>query len=220
MKKFILVVVYAIIISIPLMLLKTFLGFDDSWWIHLIIINLGLFLGSFFFTQFHGNQVMELKHLGSLEETHRFQVTIKVSGFGYLNIVGHYLRVNSYSDLVLQGKIFKTLNSFPSNKWIKDFAHDKNEKNITINVPDYDRPHPLNFTMVKLEKYENETEKSLKDLEKEIKGMSKYEVEMKLWQQEQELLDKAKKDGLEDQLIAYWESIGKPKMKEPPKREG
>lgn len=81
-------------------------------------------------------------------------MTIKISGFGHLNIVGDYQRVNSYSDLVLQGKIFKALNSFPGNKWIKDFADDKNEKTITIDITDHERPHPLNFTRINLEKYE------------------------------------------------------------------
>jgi len=56
-------------------------------------------------------------------------------------------------------------------------------------------------------------------LEKGLEGLSKYEIGMKLWRQEQELLAKAREDGVEDQLVAYWESIGRPIMKKPPTKK-
>ena len=61
--------------------------------------------------------------------------------------------------------------------------------------------------------------KRRKELEKRVEGMTRYEKGMKLWEEEQNLLAKARKDGLEQQLIAYWESIGRPRMKERPTKE-
>ena len=181
MKKFLLTIVYATLCYLPLLFLKQALDIGDSWWIDLLLIGFSYFTGSFIFTQFHGNQVTGLFHLGSHRDTHKFQVTIRVSGLGLLNLVGHYLRIEQYSDLVLQGKIFKTVNSFPGNKWIKDFANNRNEKVINISIADYDLPHPLNFTQITLEKCEEESTgnslsglKTRAELEKEFDGLSNY----------------------------------------------
>lgn len=226
MKKFLLTIVYACICFIPLILLKNAFEISDAWWVDVLIIGFGLFTGSFLYTQFHGIQVMELKHLGSVNGTNKFQVTLKVSGYGLLNIVGQYTRISSYSDLQLQGKLFKTLNSFPGSKWIKEFAEDRKEKVLGISVDDPEMPHPLNFTRIELEKYDSENIvnenpkglKSRKDLEKELEGLSNYEIGMKLWKEEQDLLEKARKEGVEDQLIAYWEAQGRPRMEKPPSK--
>jgi hypothetical protein len=227
MKKFLLTIVYATLCYIPLLFLKNAFDLGNSWWLDLLLIGFSYFTGSFIYTQFHGTQVMELKHLGSVNGTNKFQVTLKVSGYGILNIVGQYTRINSYSDQQLQGKLFKTLNSFPGNKWIREFAQDRNEKDLNISVDDPEMQHPLNFTQIELEKYDSENIgnrnhdglRGRKEVENELERLSKYEIGMKLWNEEQELLEKARKDGVEDQLIAYWEAQGRPRMKKPPTKE-
>lgn len=227
MKKFLLTIIYGSACFIPLILLKNTFEIGDSWWIDWVIIGVGLFIGSFIFTQFHGTQVMELKHLGSVDGISKFQVTLRVSGHGLLNIVGQYTRLNTYSDRQLQGKIFKTLNTFPGNKWIKDFARNRNQKALSISVDDPDTPHPLNFTQLELEKYDpvdststSENSKiDRKDIEKSLEGLTNFEIALKLWEQEQDLLEKARKEGIEDQLIAYWEAQGRPRMKNKPTKE-
>lgn len=221
MKKFLLTIVYTTLCYIPLLFLKNSFDLGNSWWLDLLLIGFSYFIGSFIYAQFNGTQVMELKHLGSVNGTNKFQVTLKVSGYGLLNIVGQYTRINSYSDLQLQAKLFKTLNSFPGSKWIKEFAQDRQESVLNISVDDPEMPHPLNFTQIELEKYDskNNGQRSRKEVENELAGLSKYEIGMKLWNEEQELLEKARKDGVEDQLIAYWEAQGRPRMKKPPTKE-
>ncbi len=226
MKKFLLTLVYGTLIYVPLLFLKEKLDIEDNWWINLALIVFCYFNGSFIYNYFHGIQVMELKHLGSNHGTHRFQVLIKISALNFLKIVGEYVRVEPYSNLVLQHKINKTLNGFPGYNWIKDFASDRNEKVLNISVTDNDLPHPLNFTQITLEKFEESQiqpkQSGLKtraELEKEFDGLSRYEVAIKTWNQEQELLRKAREEGVEDQLIAYWEAQGRPKMKKKPTKE-
>ena len=227
MKKFLLTIVYATISSILLLLLKNFFGIGNSWWIDGIIIIVSLFIGISMFAQFHGTQVYQLKHLGSIGGTNKFQVTLKVSGHGIINIVGEYTRLDSYADLELQSKIFKVLNSSPGNKQISEFSSNTEENALLILVEDPDMPHPINLTQIRLEKYESDGTiranprgvPTRAEIEKGMEGMSRYEIGMKLWEQEQELLEKARKDGVEDELIAYWESQGRPRMKKPPTKE-
>lgn len=226
MKKFLLTIIYAGICLIPLILLRNAFEIIDAWWVDIVIMGIGLFTGSFIYAQFHGTQVMELRHLGTVNGTCKFQVSLKVSGYGLLNIVGQYTRVDSFSDLQLQGKLFKTLNSFPGSKWIKEFAQDRQEKVLNVSVDDPEMPHPLNSTQIELQKYNSETTtnedpnglRNRKEIEKELEGLSNYEIGMRLWKEEQDLLGRAREEGLEDQLIAHWESIGRPRMKEPPSK--
>jgi hypothetical protein len=156
MKKIVLTIVYGLLCFIPLTLLKNYFGITSSWWVETILTAFSLFVGSFAYTQIHGTQVMELRHLGSVSGTNRFQVTLKVSGYGILNIVGEYTRVDPYSDSKLQANLFKALNSFPGSKWIMEFVADKNEKILMVTIDDPETPHPFNFTQVYLEKFESQ----------------------------------------------------------------
>lgn len=163
--------IYGQVCFIPLSLLMLYLKVD-SVWLEIIIIAFSLFVGSFLYTQWHGVQVMGLKHIGSVMGTSLFQVTMKVTGYEYVNIVGEYLRISQYTDLALQSKLFKTLNTFPGNKWIKDFTTDENERELSIFINDHETPHPLNFTQVKLRKlnskdFQDEIERDLKRLHAE-----------------------------------------------------
>ena len=94
---------------------------------------------------------MELRHLADTK-VNKFQVSFRISGQGILNVIGKYERVNPYTDLELQRKLFRTLNAFPGSKWIREFVLDKTSTNISITVDDQELPHPINFTRIQIEK--------------------------------------------------------------------
>lgn len=222
LAKFLLEIVYATLCFIPIILLANFIGIGNSWWVILIFTGVSLFIGSFLYTQFHGTQVMELKHLGSNRVDHTFQVIIRAGKqTGYFNVIGRYMRTEPFSDLVLQTKLFTALNKFPGSKWIRDFAQDTTAKTLNVHVDDLESI--IRTTIVEIEKIDIPTfqqpeldQKTKAEIEKQIDGMSHDEIGMRLWEEEQKLLAEARKKGLEKELIAYWESVGRPRMTEPP----
>ena len=147
MQKFLLTIVYGLVCFVPVMILIIYFEIE-SWWLDIVIITFSLFIGSFLNTQFHGIQVMKAKHLESPIGTNKFQVTLKIGGHGFLNIVGKYTRVRPYGDLSLQTELYKAFNTFPANKLIKDFASDQTKKVLTFTIDDRG-----NQTQIDLEKY-------------------------------------------------------------------
>lgn len=131
---------YSLLILLILIIILNLLKVEASWWINVILVILGWFLGSFIYTQFHGTQVGDLKHLQSLGGEHQFQVIVKIGGLGYFSMYGKYLRAEQYSDLALQSKLFTALNRLPGNKWIKEFIAKETETPLNVFVDDYDSP--------------------------------------------------------------------------------
>ena len=147
MQRFLLTIVYGLVCFIPLMLLTIYFG-TNSWWMDIVIVTFSLFIGSFLNTQFHGIHVMKAKHLGSAIGTNKFQVTLKIGGHGFINIVGTYTRIRPYEDLSLQTELYNAFNTFPASKLIKDFASDEAKKGLTFTIDDHG-----NQTQIDLEKY-------------------------------------------------------------------
>lgn len=144
MKKFLLIIFYSMACSLPFMLLAFFFEVD-SWWVEIIIIAFSLFIGSFFYTQLHGIQVMRLKYMGSVRGTHKFSVLVRIGIDGKLNMLGDYRRARPFSDFSLQKKLHKTFNTAPGYGWMKGFASDKTVIIMTVTVEDHEHPVQVNL---------------------------------------------------------------------------
>ncbi|MDH4091539.1 MAG: hypothetical protein OEV74_21135 [Cyclobacteriaceae bacterium] len=143
MKKFLVIIFYSLACSLPFVLLAFYFEVD-SWWVEIIIIAFSLFMGSFFYTQLHGIQVMQLKYLGSVRGTHKFRILVRIGIHGKLNMLGDYRRAKPFSDFSLQKKLHKTFNTDPGNGWIKGFASDKEVMIMTVTVEDLEHPVQVN----------------------------------------------------------------------------
>lgn len=55
MKKFILILIYATLCSIPLLILKSYFDLNGKWWLDTLIYVFSFFNGSFLYSFFHTN---------------------------------------------------------------------------------------------------------------------------------------------------------------------
>lgn len=219
MKKLFLIIIYATLCSIPLFLIKGYFEITDRWWLDLLIYIFSFFNGSFLYTQFHGNKIIKLWHVESEDGngTHNFKANLKESSLGALAVTGNYIRLDPFTDKELTRKLFNKINAPVESNSFKKFALDSQSESMSIGVDDYESPFKI--TLINIIKSDFKRLLTEEEIEQEFKGLSKYEGAMKVWKLEQDLLEDARSRGVEDELIAYWESTGKPRMKEPPKKE-
>jgi hypothetical protein len=138
---------YGFIVLIILYTIRRFISNEDHSVIDAILAVVSLFIGSFIYTQRHGIQVSELRHLGFDDGNAMFHATLYVNG-KVSNVVGGYSRHSQYDDLELQAKLFKILNTSPTKERITQFSKE-NIQNFEVAIFE----NGADYTMINCSKW-------------------------------------------------------------------
>lgn len=135
LKLLLLKFIYSIGIFTILLLIFNALGIQ-SWWLALLVLFIGWYLGTFLATFIHGVNVGDLKHIGSENLVHHFTVLIARGGTRY-HFQGSYFRETQLPDLILQTRIYNSLNRMPGSRDINDYLINKlNSQVLSVFIDD------------------------------------------------------------------------------------